>query len=227
MHNYSYLSHNWLALKINNAQIQRQLPNITGTVYDLGCGKRPYEKDILEHANNYVGVDWSNCLHGLQADVVANLNEPLPIAEAVADNVVSFQVLEHLSAPQVMLGEAHRILKQGGSLFLAVPFQWAVHEAPWDYYRFTRYGLEHLLKNAGFSNIVIHPVTGFWSMWVLKLNYQTLRLIRGPRPLQWLGKILLLPLWWITQTIAPILDRFWPGEEETAGYFATAQKGPQ
>lgn len=225
MHKYTHLDPNWLALKINNQQIQSRLRDMKGVVYDLGCGTRPYESDILQYASRYVGVDWSNTLHGLRADTVADLNKPLPIAHEAADTVVSFQVLEHLSEPQSMLMEAFRILKPNGRMFLSVPFQWHVHEAPYDFFRFTRYGLEHLFNKAGFVDVQVDAVTGFWSMWFLKLNYQTLRLVQGPKLLRWLIRACLIPFWWLAQQLAVWLDRIWPnGEEETAGYFVTARK---
>ncbi len=135
MHPISYLSQNWLVFKLNNQLIAKYLPQMKGIVYDLGCGTRPHEKDILRYASRYIGVDWSNTLHGLKADISADLNKTLPIDSDLADNVVSFQVLEHLCEPQVMLNEAFRILKPGGKIFLSVPFQWWIHEAPYDYFR--------------------------------------------------------------------------------------------
>ena len=225
VHKFTYLDPNWLVLKINNQQIQSHLRDMKGVVYDLGCGTRPYELDILQYATSYVGVDWSNTLHGLRADKIADLNKPLPIPDTVADTVVSFQVLEHLSEPQCMLDEAFRILKPDGKLFLSVPFQWHVHEAPYDFFRFTRYGLGYLLKKSGFVDIQVDAVTGFWSMWFLKLNYQTLKLMRGPAPFRWLVNACLVPLWWLDQHLAELLDLIWPnGEAETAGYFVTASK---
>lgn len=197
---------------------------MTGVVYDLGCGTRPYESDILQYASAYVGVDWSNTLHGLNADIVADLNKPLPVPDQVADTVVSFQVLEHLSEPQNLLVEAFRVLKSNGRIFLSVPFQWHVHEAPYDFFRFTRYGLDHLFRKAGFVDIQIIAVTGFWSMWFLKLNYQTMRLPRGPRLLQRITRACLIPIWWSTQQAGRWLDRVWLNEDETAGYFVTARK---
>jgi hypothetical protein len=61
-------------------------------------------------------------------------------------------------------------------------------------------------------------------MWILKINYQTARLIRGPRPLCMLVKALLIPFWLANQSIAPCLDKIWPEERETTGYFVTARK---
>jgi len=224
MHRYSYLDDNWLALKINNGQIKKRLPLMAGIVYDLGCGVRPYEPDIMQYADSYVGVDWSNTLHGLRAEIVADLNQPLPIESSVANTVVSFQVLEHLSEPQTMVNEAFRILQDGGSVFISVPFQWWVHEAPYDYFRYTRYGLEHILTKAGFVDIQVEAVSGFWVMWVLKLNYQTARYIRGRKPTRLLMRMLLTPLWFVGQTIAPLLDKIDFNDTETAGYFVSAGK---
>lgn len=62
-------------------------------------------------------------------------------------------------------------------------------------------------------------------MLTLKLNYFSLRFIRGPRPLRWLIQAVLLPLWFIGQMAAPwldTLDKQWA--EETSGYYVVARK---
>ena len=224
MHPENRLAHNWLIKKLVNDKVRAHLSELRGTVVDLGCGTRPYEADILAHAQRYVGVDWHKTLHGLRADVAADVSRPLPLRSGSADGVVAFEVLEHLAEPAVMLGEAHRVLAPGGVLLLSVPFQWWVHEEPHDFYRFTRFGLAYLLGKAGFERVDIRPTSGFWSMWVLKLNYQTARLVRGPRPLRWVLRALLIPFWWLGQVLAPLLDRVWREERETAGYFVVARK---
>ena len=218
------ISHNWLIHRIGNRMLQARLPALTGVVLDIGCGERPFEADILRFADAYYGLDWSNSLHTLSADAIADANRPLPIRTESVDHVVSFEVLEHLSEPDVMLTEAFRVLKHGGRLTISVPFQWWLHEAPWDYQRFTRYGLEYHLRKAGFSGIDIHPRGGFWTMWLLKLNYQLNRLPRGPAWIKWPMRALLVPVFMLNQAIAPLLDRIWPDDRETAGYFATAHK---
>jgi SAM-dependent methyltransferase len=223
MHKYSYFHHNWIALKINNDQIKKILPELRGVVYDFGCGRRPYEKDILRYADKYVGIDWSNTPHGVNAELIANLNDPLPIHDQSADNIVSFQVLEHLSEPQTMLNEAFRILCADGQLFLSTPFQWHLHEAPWDYFRFTNYGLMHMLTKAGFIDIKISAVSGFWVTWVMKFNYQLIRLIRGPKLLRILLRTFAGAIWFTNQHIALWLDKYNRCEGETMGYFVVAK----
>lgn len=225
MHVENHFNHNWLIKKLVNDKVRANLGGLRGVIIDLGCGTRPYERDILDYADCYIGVDWNKTLHGVQADVAADLAKPLPFQSASADSVVAFEVLEHVAEPDMMLSEANQILREGGTLMLSIPFQWWVHEAPWDYQRFTRYGLDYQLNKAGFVDIEIQPTSGFWAMWILKFNYQLARLIRGPRPLRWIIRAVLIPFWWSGQMFAPIMDRFWPCEEETAGYFVTARKG--
>jgi len=130
---------------------------IKGRVVDLGCGTAPYKSDILKVANEYIGVDWENGLHNqFNVDVFSDLTKPLPFPQAYADTVVSFQVMEHLPEPGFFLKECYRILKCGGVIILTVPFMWHVHEAPHDYYRYTRYGLKYLLEKTGFIEVNIY-----------------------------------------------------------------------
>jgi len=226
MHKFSYLQNNWLVLKINNDITKRYCKQyIKGTVYDLGCGERPYEEDILKAADKYIGVDWSGTLHNLKADIVSDLNKPLPIDSEIAATVTSFPVMEHLYEPQTMLNEAYRILKSGGNILITVPFQWWVHEAPHDYFRYTPYGLKYMFENSGFTVIKVIPSSGFFVMWILKMNYFSSRFIRGPRPLKWILKLIMTPIWFILQCIAPILDKLDRHPElEAGGYTVTARK---
>lgn len=218
------LSHNWLIRKAVNDKARRRFPVLNGKVLDLGCGTRPFESDILKHASEYIGVDWSNTLHGLTADIAADLNEPLPIQSESIDHVVSFEVMEHLREPESMLREAFRILKNGGTITVSTPFQWWIHEAPWDYYRYTCFGHQYMFGKAGFVEVNVEPTTGFWAMWLLKLNYQTHRLVTGPGWKRRLMRAILVPCWWTNQQLGRWLDRWWREERETAGYFVTARK---
>jgi len=217
-------SHNWLIRKAVNDKVCERLPVLSGRVVDLGCGTRPYETDILRHAREYIDVDWGNSLHGSHADIVADLNRPLSMAEGFADHIASFEVMEHVAEPQVVRSESFRILRRGGGLKLSVPFQWWVHEEPWNYFRYTAHVLRYLLGKAGFVDVVVTPTTGFWSMWFLKLNHQLARVPRGPPAMRGLTRAVLVPFWWTSQHAGRMLDRLWREKRKAAGYFVTAAK---
>lgn len=164
-------------------------------------------------------MDWPSSLHG-QSNVsaFANASNAVPVASGSVDTVTSFQVMEHLPEPQHFLDECYRVLRPGGLLVITVPFMWQVHEAPHDYFRYTRYGLEYLLQKSGFSEILVKENTGYWQTAALKFSYQTRRLARG---------ILRLPVqffWQFSQAAAVLLDRIDWNPAETASYTVTAKK---
>jgi SAM-dependent methyltransferase len=216
--------YNWSIYESGDALLQSFTPYYRGVLYDLGCGDMPYRDWLLQYADRYIGVDWGNSLHEKKADIFADLNSALPIRSNDADTVVSLSTMEHLCEPQQFLNEVHRILKPRGSLILQVPFMWWIHEAPHDYFRYTRFGLQHLLEKAGFQHIQIQAQTGFWVTWVLKFNYQSMRLIRGPRWMRTPIELALRAVWFLDQHFARWLDRHWECEQETAGYFVLAKK---
>lgn len=224
-HHSNRRAHNWLAYKTNDALLEKYAPLYRGVLYDFGCGESPYRAFFLQYAERYVGVDWAGSPHDTRADIAADLNEPIPIDSEVADTIVSLSVLEHLREPGRMLSEAFRILKPNGALILQVPWQWRIHEAPHDYFRYTPFGLRYLLQKAGFARIEVVPQSGFFTMLVLKLNYFSNRLVRGPLPVRWLTRALLWPFWTLGQWVAPTLDKLDRHRTaESIGYFVTASK---
>ena len=74
-----------------------------------------------------------------------------PITSCSVDKVISNQVLEHVFTQDLFISEIHRILKPGGLLLLSVPFVWDEHETPYDYIRYTSFGIRHFLINNGFE----------------------------------------------------------------------------
>ena len=70
----------------------------------------------------------------------------LGIADDAFDVVLCTEVLEHLPEPQRAVDEMFRVLRPGGTLLLTTRFLFPIHDAPHDYFRFTKYGLRHLLR---------------------------------------------------------------------------------
>ena len=69
------------------------------------------------------------------------------------DAIIMAEVLEHFHNPQKSIVNIHKSLKKGGKAIITVPFIFPIHDRPYDYFRFTRYGLELLLKD--FESIFI------------------------------------------------------------------------
>jgi len=135
----------------------------TGSLLDFGCGGQTYRELFAGVVDQYIAADVVAAA-GIELDVVITVNMPLEIAPASLDTVLSNQVLEHVPDPDFYLAEAARMLKSGGHLILTVPMQWRHHEVPFDYYRFTKYGVRELLKRNGFREVQLDPCGGVFAL---------------------------------------------------------------
>jgi ubiquinone/menaquinone biosynthesis C-methylase UbiE len=120
-------------------------------VLDVGAGEGNW-RDFFKHCeyktqDNGVGEkDWDYSKTDYKGDITK-----IPCEAEKFDVILLTEVLEHLPEPLFALKELNRILKKGGSLYLTVPFAFQEHETPFDYYRYTSYGLKHLLDKSGFK----------------------------------------------------------------------------
>ena len=217
--------YNWLIYNISDKWLESYSKYYKGTLVDLGCGEAPHKNYFLQYVDKYIGVDWTNTLHNSKADIISDLNKKIEIENDFADTIISLSVMEHLCEPQIFLNESYRILKKDGTIILGVPWMWWIHEAPHDYFRYTPYGLKYMFEKAGYKDIQVQPTTGFFSMWFLKMNYFSLKWIKGSKIRRAFTKAFLIPFWYLSQKLAPWLDdkhRGW--SLESAGFFVVAKK---
>ncbi len=83
-------------------------------------------------------------------DAVADLTA-LPFRDATFDAALHIVTIEHLPEPARALAKWRARSRPARLLLIAAPHEWEVHQAPHDYFRYTRYGLAYLLKQAGFE----------------------------------------------------------------------------
>ena len=134
-------------------------PRLVGHVVDVGSGRSPY-RDLLSGATRYTAVEAdAQC----RPHVVAQAAD-LPFASETVDGVMLTEVLEHLAEPSAALDEAWRILRPRGCLYVTVPMTWGLHYIPHDYYRFTGYGISHLVAKAGFELEALEPMGGLFAI---------------------------------------------------------------
>ena len=136
-------------------------------VLDAGAGEAQYRPDVARAGHQYraidLGVGEGDWNYG-KIDAWARV-EALPFRAHTFDGMLSVAVLEHTPSPRQTLHEMARALKPGGQLMIIVPTMWEEHQMPHDYYRFTRYGAQNLLEEAGFAVDQIRPLGGyFWFM---------------------------------------------------------------
>ncbi|MFT7308349.1 MAG: SAM-dependent methyltransferase, partial [Spirosomataceae bacterium] len=135
--------------------------HVRGKLLDLGCGNVPLYRFYEPFTSDNVCVDWGNTLHQNSfLDVEADLNQPLPLAENTYDTVILSDVLEHIRQPEQLIQEIHRVMKTGGKFLVNVPFYYGIHEAPYDYFRYTEFALRSMTEENGFDVMYLQPLGG-------------------------------------------------------------------
>lgn len=130
-------------------------------VLDAGAGKTPY-KNLFEHAH-YESADFCQVDQKEYGEItyVCDLAH-IPVPDGKYDLVLLTQVLEHVPEPRLVLAELYRIIKPGGELWLTAPLYFEEHDIPYDFYRYTQYGLSHILSAAGFQIDEITWLEGYY-----------------------------------------------------------------
>ena len=200
-------------------------------VLDAGSGEGRF-KPLFAHTH-YVGVDlavgdatWDYT----RLDAINTL-ERLPFADNTFDAAVCTQVLEHLAEPEAVLREIQRVLKPGGILVLVAPQSWHEHQIPHDYFRYTSFGLRHLLGKAGYQVDTMIPLGGYFWYLSFQLQQFTYWLFSRNHWLQstgLLGKCIKAVSAVIFELMLPLLlfplDSLDRVQEATLGHFCLARK---
>ncbi len=136
---------------------------LKGDMLDFGCGSKPYASII--NTDTYTGLDYktevSAANKNLSVDVFYD-GKTIPFGDNHFDAVFSSEVLEHVFNPDEILAEIHRVMKTGGYFLLSCPFFWPEHEQPYDYARYSSFGLKHLLEKNGFEVIHYEKTGSYW-----------------------------------------------------------------
>lgn len=134
--------------------VEKNCHFLHGTLLDFGCGEKPYQSIIK--VDKYVGLDIAESGHDHQGEDINVYydGKKIPFAEAHFDSIFTSEVLEHVFNIDEILQELHRVLKPQGKMLITCPFVWDEHEIPYDFGRYSSYGLKHLLEKNGFK--VIH-----------------------------------------------------------------------
>ena len=157
----------WLGLFVNPFYFARAgllgamteyAPLLSGRLLDVGCGSMPYQ--ALFAVDAYIGLDIDSEASRRRGMADYHYDgHSFPFADASFDAILCNQVLEHVFNPDRFLSEIARVLRPGGKLLLTVPFVWDEHEQPYDYARYSSFGLYALLNKQGLK-ILHHQKLG-------------------------------------------------------------------
>lgn len=197
-------------------------------VLDAGAGRGRFRSEFAH--TRYIGVDLAigDAKWDYSAlDAICDLAH-LPFGNNTFDVVICTQVLEHVPEPLQVLQEISRVLRPGGQLYLSVPQSWHQHQKPYDYYRYTSFGIRYLVERVGLKVELVRPMGGYF--WFLSFQLQNINywlFPRGMRGRRWTWPLRML-LGLVFQLIIPLLlfylDRLDQAKDETFGHICVAAK---
>lgn len=151
------------------SELYKLKANMHGRMLDFGCGSKPYRK--LFDVDAYIGTDIAISGHdhsNEDIDVYYD-GKTLPFSDNEFDTIFSSEVFEHVFNLPEILTELRRVLKPQGKMLITLPFVWDEHEIPYDYARYTSFGIVHILEEKGFHVLEQRKTTAYvetvFQMW--------------------------------------------------------------
>lgn len=118
-------------------------------VLDLGCGEKQYQHFFSQA--DYVAIDVQSSGRPDElklADIYFD-GVNIPFESDFFDVILCSQVLEHAKDPLALMKEANRVCKSNGAIILSVPFVYPEHEEPYDFRRYSAFGVYQLAEKLG------------------------------------------------------------------------------
>lgn len=130
---------------------------ISGKVLDLGGGSDLAKFTYYSFLKKEEGTEVLNLdlKSGKRIDFE---KDNLPYGDESVDQVLAFNLLEHIYNYRHLTSEATRVLKTGKTFIGFVPFLINYHPDPNDYFRYTKEALHNIFTEAGFKEIKIKAV---------------------------------------------------------------------
>lgn len=144
----------WL---LGRRKVPEGLKHATGVILDIGAADR-WIATYLSETASYVALDYpatGNEFYNARPDIFADACH-LPVADACVDGVVCLEVIEHVPDPALAVKEIARVLRPGGRAWISMPFLYPVHNEPFDFQRYTEFGLRRDMARAKLEVTDLH-----------------------------------------------------------------------
>jgi SAM-dependent methyltransferase len=140
---YYYLALSDLQIAIEQVATDKPI-----RILDYGCGGSPYQ--YLFPNANYKRADYISSPN-TPIDYLLDKESRIDVPDHSFDLVLTTQVAEHVSNPDLFFSESYRVLVPGGQLVCTTHGQWDDHGCPYDFQRWTAEGLKRDVEKQGFE----------------------------------------------------------------------------
>ena len=150
-----------------NAAFAARVP--TGArVLDAGAGEMPY-RPLFAHTQ-YESADFQQVDKPYATPTYVCDLRQIPVEDGRFDFILFNQVMEHLPEPALVLAELQRVLKPNGHMIYTGPLFFEEHEQPYDFYRYTQFGLHYLFESTGFTIERLDWLEGYFGTVAYQFN---------------------------------------------------------
>jgi SAM-dependent methyltransferase len=179
-----------------------------GRVLVIGGGSRGGGTESLYGSSlDVIGTD----VYASPDTLLVSDGHALPFADGSFDGVLIQAVLEHVLEPARVVAEIHRVLKPDGLVYAETPFMQQVHEAAYDFTRFTFSGHRWLFRRFDEVEAGTTATSGVALLWAITFFFRSLG--ASPR----LRTVLTAPFFWVR-----LLERFarpGPAQDAASGFY--------
>lgn len=182
-------------------------------IINIGSGGE-IKKVLVKNGLNFKEIDIDK---NRKPDYVCSIEQMDVLEDGSVDIFFVMEVLQYVN-PFNAVKELEKKLKPNGMIIGSSPFVFPIHDEPFDFYRYTKYGLAHLFQNFRLVELVERNsyIESAYVILVRLVNVGTKRQI-------FIGA-LLFPLFLIMTPFVWLLSLIVTNKQSTTGYFFIFQK---
>lgn len=184
-------------------------------VISIGSGGK-IKKVLNDHQVEFKEIDIDE---NRKPDFVCDIENMHIFENNSVDIFFCMEVLEHVPNPFNAIKEIQRVLKPGGILIGSTPFVFPIHDEPYDFFRYTKYGLRNLFKT--FEEIQLEERNSY----IESIYVIFLRLLNVGKIRQRIIGILFFPIYVLLLPLVFLFSLLVDNHQSTTGYFFIFKKG--